>query len=218
MRKTELLLAAYIHDIWKLLRRGWKNRENKNYEIAHSELMKEFFDKIDWIPEKWKDIAFLASLHHWKDFSKFKKGLSDEGKFIAWCVYMADNISATERLDENETKLQNVREQPIKNIFSNIFPKKNWEIIDNISTYFDASTIEEPKFANLTNSNKIDFKNISDNFVKDFKKFIKDNEEITEKTIYQIDILLQKYFTFVPSDAYKSIPDISLYIYLWKLL
>jgi len=50
-----------------------------------------------------------------------------------------------------------------------------------------------------------------DNFKEEFKNFLKNNEKITKKTIYQLDVILQKYLTFVSSDAYENIPDISLY-------
>ena len=64
--------------------------------MSHSEILVEIFDKLKANSE-WQDIVYIASLHHAKDFQKFKDNLSDDDKFLAWCIYMADNISAKER-------------------------------------------------------------------------------------------------------------------------
>jgi len=51
---------------------------------------------------EWKHIAKIASYHHQKDYSHFKNELNEEDRFIAWCIYMADNISAKERNEKDE--------------------------------------------------------------------------------------------------------------------
>jgi len=196
----KLLLWAWIHDLWKLAWRGWIERKWKKYDTAHSEILVEMFDKLKASSE-WQDIAYIASLHHAKDFQKFKDNLSDDDKFLAWCIYMADNISAKERNEAWDDEKSTTRKQPIKNIFSTIF--------DGRESYFDAKTINEVSTSSWYSDNFSDFNKLYEDFDTELKYFL--SNEISENTHYQIDILLQKYLSFVPSDAYKSVPDVSLY-------
>ena len=209
----KLLLWAWIHDLGKLVWRGWIEREWKEYDTAHSEILVEMFDNLK-ISDEWKDIAYIASLHHAKDFQKFKDNLPDNDNFLAWCIYMADNISAKERNEDNEKYLKNTtRNQALENIFSKFFVEKNETILSNIkNSYFDAKTIYKiDSSTNLNSKQKTDFQTLYQQFKKELNVFLNQNIKISENTLYQLDILLQKYFTFIPSDAYKNIPDVSLY-------
>ena len=213
MSKTlqKLILWAWIHDLGKLAWRGGYNRKWKKYETAHSEILVELFDELQ-ANEEWKHIAKIASYHHWRDFKNFRDTLNDEDRFLAWCIYMADNISAKERNEDYDKILRNTtKNQSIENVFNRIFEEEKKEIIDSLKvSYFDAKKLNEVSNSTWLNSEQIsDFKKLFDEFKQELKKIVQ--QPINENTIYQLDILLQNYLTFVPSDAYENIPDISLY-------
>ena len=202
-------LASLIHDVWKLFQRGWDKRKLNKYSTAHSEVMYEFIEENTTKESQWIEIAKIASYHHSTDFSKFKNNLSDESKFLAWCIYMWDNISSSERI-KNEEKNEKIGKQPIVNIFSEIFENINQDKVDK---HYKASTIDEKLdniiFNNVKSNETTNFSKLSQDFKEEFKQVLK--EDVDETTIDKVDILLQKYFTFVPSDSFQNIPDISLY-------
>ena len=206
----KLLLWSWIHDLGKLAWRWWYSRKWKKYETAHSEILIELFNELE-LDKEWKEILQISSYHHWRDFQKNKKYLSDEDRFLAWCIYMADNISATERNENYDKNLRNsTKAQPIENIFNRIFESQKKEIVDNLNTsYFDAKTINKISNSAWNSNNLSDFQKLFKEFKEEIKIIIQ--QPINENTIFQIDVLLQNYLTFVPSDAYENIPDISLY-------
>jgi len=209
--KDKLLLWAWIHDLGKLAWRWWYKRRKTNYDVAHAEILVEMFDELTF-NQDWKQIAYIASLHHAKDFNLYKDKLQEKDKFLAWCIYMADNISAKERnLDYKKDLKNTTKNQAIENIFNRVFEEEKEIITDNLKTsYFDANTLTNVSSSTWINSKQeSDFKKLYESFKNDLKIF--SNWKITQNTIFQLDVLLQNYLTFVPSDAYKSIPDISLY-------
>ena len=147
---------------------------------------------------------------------------------------MADNISSMERIDEEY--LEPSREEYIKNaglrtVFENIFAEKQ---LKNKRSYFP-QTLQETSFEITDKGTNFEgaqfdakiiggvddgrvrkgFQLLADQFTKKLEKialeFPNPAPKDIKKLIYVIDSLAQNYFTFVPSDAYKSIGDISLY-------
>jgi len=206
----KLILWAWIHDLWKLAWRWWWTRSWNIYNIAHSEILIELFDDIN-ASEEWKYIAKIASIHHKSDFDRFKDNLSDEDRFIARCIYMADNISAKERNEKTEDDyLEHAKNQGIRNIFSLIFQEDNFEKKVTQESYFNAQSLKEINYSTLIWwVQKSFFEDLFEKFKQDLKKIVQ--IPIDETTIYKLDVLLQNWLTFVPSDAYENIPDISLY-------
>ena len=226
----KVIIWAYIHDLWKMIRRGWENRKSKKYNVAHAQLTKEFFDNFSWF---WKEIWTLASLHHVKDFIKYNFD-NTEDKFVAWCIYMADNISSWERIDEwdNQEK-ENIKHIWLTCIFENVYKDKLKEKLTNKFQYtpetldksnliptnkwkiFEESIVKLLDKQIKANDIKNWFKNLKDEFKDKFKKFIIDYIDVKKDNLkeisYKFDMLCQNYFSLIPSDAYKSIWDISLY-------
>lgn len=235
----KLIIASSLHDMGKLLWRGGATRGSLNYKIAHAQYAYDFFhDEKKNYSSFWKEIWLLASLHHAADFFSYKKRTSEVQKQLAWVVYMADNISSGERIDEEnleeKKEYQNIKHFWLRPIFENIFT-------DSLSSsaWYVPMTLEDLNFKVIEWD--IALNSIEDGFLKGFVKFqwnmsvanwFKDlaahfSEELEKLTkeynkddfdenelrvlIKKLDTLLQNYFTFVPSDAYKSLWDISLY-------
>lgn len=244
----KIIIASYLHDLGKLMRRWWQNRnlnsKTKNwfnpYQIAHAQQVFEFMLDNDF-NDLWKQIWLIASLHHARDWKNYNFE-NDNTKNLAWIVYMADNISSNERIDRidetaTDKQYENIKHIWLTSIFENIFkdtktnkakytylPKSLWEL--NIKSFFPTDkgrSFEDAYLQNLMkniwNTDISDwFKKLNENCQKDLKNLISEsnlNNDSSDKEfkefIYKLELLLQNYFTMVPSDAYKSIWDISLY-------
>lgn len=233
----KLILWAYLHDMGKLLWRGGVVRKKKKYEIAHAQYVADFFSQDQFSPF-WKEVWLLASLHHYKDFKAFKNwdffSNPEEGKSIAWTIYMADNISSMERIDEENLEESNdvyIKNFGLRTVFENIFSDTgltnkrfyfpetlhhtDFQLSDMGDSFegarFDAKIIKGVDGERV----KMKFENLAQNFMRALEnlalRYPFPTQETTKKLMYSLDMLLQNYFTLVPSDAYKSIGDISLY-------
>lgn len=234
---TKIIAAAYLHDMGKLLWRGWYTRKKNTYEIAHAQYVFDFFNK-DQFSDFWKEVGLLASLHHAKDFFKYKKrdtfSNPEEAQQIAWTIYMADNISSKERIDEEtlwETREEHIKHFGLKTVFENLFAD---QYLTNLRSYIPES-LEKSKFLLTDKGNsfegcyfdtniigKIGDHQIKGGFEALSKEFDLKLQKLAEQfptpdssnskiLLYALDQLTQNFFSLVPSDAYKSIGDISLY-------
>ncbi len=243
----KVIIASYLHDIWKLFVRAWYSRVTKKYWVSHAEHLKNILEnwseyiklnlwdnnnlesKLDKIKKSsfWKDIWILWSLHHWVDFSKYWK-IDEAGKEykrefrqMIFCIYMADNIWSFDRLsnDNEGEKLDNsnFRKQWLTTIYENIFNLSDKKEFTNSFSY-SADILGEESIDNLIpNNDDTNFKWLANKFLIDLIELIHSNLDFTDIGklkifISKLDILAQKYFTFVPSDVYQwKIFDISLY-------
>ncbi len=206
-----LTIAAYLHDIWKLAIRGWNFREQKNYEVAHSQFVNDFLEDF-W--KEWSDIWTIASHHHGKDIDAVlnSQNVDEDIKFATWCVYMADNISALERIEANQKEDFSHIKYPLWNIFDVLrfgekieTNKEEWRKPVKL-TKFDAKGVSWWQTK--------EYDDLYDEFKTQLEKLIKSDLELKNfnKFISQLDALLQNYLTLVPSDTYNTqIADISLY-------
>jgi len=236
----KIIIASYLHDIWKLFVRAWFFRITNDFEVSHAEHLKsifenwsEYIEKNLWLnnslQEKlekinksdfWKEIAILWSLHHWRDFSNFSKNYDKDFRKMIFCVYMADNLASKDRLSENEEEnleKANFRNQWLTSIFENIFDFSKEKKFTNNFCY-EAKTLSKENIWNLIpKKQKTDFTGLANSFLEEFVSLIYENIELNslEKLkifVYKLDILLQKYFSFVPSDVYQwKLFDLSLY-------
>lgn len=89
----KIIIASYLHDIWKILWRGWFDRiifnNEKDYKVSHAQIMRDFLlypkdffekNKKTWFSynleledfknnDFWKDIVYIWSLHHKNDMN-----------------------------------------------------------------------------------------------------------------------------------------------------
>lgn len=247
----KILIASYLHDIWKLLYRweytNFSNLEDK-FTKWHSDIWYKFLYSVlleNWLDQDnfWKDIIYIAFLHHSSDINKYINDIKWKEFFrLVKAVYFWDNISSIERDREDEKDItdysKKVNKKGLYSLFNFINLKlnnddtynyiykpislKDFNIEKIIYDNYDINSINDMMpnyFRFLTTSNEVNFKDLTLNFVSDFKKFFKHNivnekstKEELKEFIYKLDILMQTYLSFVPSDAYNiKYPDISLY-------
>lgn len=235
----KVVVASYLHDMWKLLWRWGIERKSTKYNVAHAQQVFDFFnDKKSTYSDFWKEIWLIASLHHAKDFYGYKDWKDETQRQLAWIIYMADNISSRERVDEENLEewkeYEHIKHFWLRPVFENVFsdqlssrfgyiPKTlndidfkmtdKWATLDKVENWFLKWVLKLWWDESINKG----FKDLAEKFVKDLNTLVLEfNEEnLTEQQlkilINQLDILLQNYFSFVPSDAYTSIWDISLY-------
>ncbi|MDI6916958.1 MAG: type III-A CRISPR-associated protein Cas10/Csm1 [Thermoplasmatales archaeon] len=202
MKENEVLrLSALLHDIGKFWQRTWEYPD-KN----HSELGSKFAEKSDL-----DEISDLILNHHSPKKSKNKK--------IAEILQKADWESAEER-EESEDN-QEVRKEPLRSIFSKIDIEK-MEGYKPTDWYYHLAPLmlkEEMIFPSDNKSSALKAQ-VLDNqykamwekgFIPEFDKISQKNTNAFYTTLYH---LLQKYTSYMPSAAYKSVPDIALFDHL----
>jgi CRISPR-associated protein Csm1 len=245
----KIIIASYLHDIWKLLWRWWFNRlEQRDFKVAHAQHLRDILlfwedyykqNKPTWIKdfldlkdnEFWKDIAYIWSLHHSGDKLEYNKFFdyindTDEKEFrkkLVSIVYLGDNIASLDRFQEENDKAEKeekendktIKQTGLWSIFENIF---NLENNLNNNKYFS----NKDKLENINipiYENKDDFNILAKDFYDELIVLIKWNinietkeEKEFKKFIYDFDLLFQRYFSLVPSDAFQWITqDLSLY-------
>lgn len=199
MDEKIIQLAALLHDIGKF----WQRAGEKG---KHSEIGNRFIKM--YIPEQWQGCAGLVSVHH--DTAAYTSEGFDQLKR----VISGDWLSSKERKEREEGETADVKATPLISIFSKIgigkgglppeysYPVKNLTLDRNILF---------PK--------KAEKGDLSENYKVLWNNFIKEVDKI--KTITDFDAyfntlyyILQKYTWGVPSAAYRSEADISLFDHL----
>ena len=199
MEKQELnfykiIIASYLHDIWKILWRWWFDRlsfnDNNYYKVAHAQHLRdiliypeEYFElnkKTGFSYNKelkdfkdlefWKDIVYIWSLHHAWDKADYNKVFD----------YIVDNNEKDFRkrlvsivyLSDNIASLDrfreenNIDEKELDNI--NIRETWLWSIFENI---FNFSKPERNNYSFLPDIlENIDISKKDLNVIQDFKK------------------------------------------------
>jgi CRISPR-associated protein Csm1 len=204
MEIEKVQLAALLHDIGKFYQRAGKSHghEYNNLEIkdygysgAHGKwsasFVKEIFDD--------DDIEDLVLYHH--------NPKSDLGKI----VQKADHHSAIERLDLKEEELneknRQVAKEPLISVFSNIKLNNNNKT-DEHYIPLEPLSLKSSAFNDLKpvpgKNVNLDYKTLWN----DFSMIIKRLKSPNFNTVLS---LLKKYTSTMPSAAYVSKADISLY-------
>jgi CRISPR/Cas system-associated protein Cas10 (large subunit of type III CRISPR-Cas system) len=186
----KLVIAAYLHDIWKLAIRGWNYRNQKNFEVAHAQFVNDFLDKLN--NKDWADIWTIAAHHHWKDVNAVLNWDFDEDiKFATWCVYMADNLSAKERLEANEKEDFSHISFPLWNIFDVL---RFWDVVEtNKKQWWEPVKLSDFEATSIDYNQTEKYKNLFNDFEKDLENLIKSNLQIENfnKFISQLDTLFK---------------------------
>lgn len=186
-------LGALLHDIGKV---GQRAGLSGNHSDIGSEMLRAV------LPESIGGVAGLVSMHH------DCYCLSSPGFEPLKILILSDWISAGERsTDETSTDAHS----PLISIFSNINvgkgePKSGGFYYAPSTLRIDPSTIFPKRaFEPLEAS----YKRLWDALKKDLKEL----QKLSDPNAYLLTslYLMKKYTLFVPSAAYKSVPDITLY-------
>ncbi len=193
----DVQMAALLHDIGKFLQRA-----DREYHLtAHEKLGASFI----------RDIGLNVQienmvLYHMGSLSP----LNGKDKFLADIIQKSDRYSSKER--EKIEGTADTMTEPLISVFSKLkLNEKN----DTKEHYYPVTKLELKKFPFPIRTKKEAMKggwNLQPSYEKIWKDFSEDIKKIQNcisfDTIYH---LLRKYTSFIPSAAWKSYPDISLF-------
>ena len=203
MDKENLEFAALLHDIGKFSQRGEFDYDakfsNSDYGSngAHAKwsadcIMKKFND----------DIVDLALYHHNPNGSNYPE--------LCAMLQKADHHSSAERICADKQK---VKETPLISIFSEVKIENN-NVPDEYYVPLKALNLDDdfesikPK---VNSKGAMDGYNLVPNYKKLWSKFIKEFSDLSKSDYNTVLALLRKYTSSIPSAAYVSKPDISLF-------
>lgn len=191
-------MAALLHDIGKF----WQRADRRYHRTAHEKLGASFVRDIGLNVQ-----AEQMVLYHMGSLAS----LSGKDKFLADIIQKSDRYSSKER--EKIEGTADTMVEPLISVFSNLkINEKN----DTNEHYYPVTKLELKKFPfpiiskkeamkggwNLQSS----YENVWNEFYGDVKKI--QNKYLSFDTMYY---LLRKYTSFIPSAAWRSYPDISLF-------
>ncbi|MDR3222234.1 MAG: type III-A CRISPR-associated protein Cas10/Csm1 [Methanobrevibacter sp.] len=192
MELEKIQIAALFHDIGKFHQRIGK-------KVKHSSL------SADFVKEIWEDdVADLVLYHH--EPAELKN--SPKYKEMAQIIQKADHHSANERIEDD--KNHNVNATPLISIFSKVKLENNKEIkeyylpLEKLNLNISGEDSFESLRPRLSDKVSLDYKTLWKEFTDEFKKL---NSPDFNTSL----ALLKKYTSTMPSAAYVSKPDISLF-------
>jgi CRISPR-associated protein Cas10/Csm1 subtype III-A len=224
-------LVDFFHNKWKFCYTWWVSETRKEISrLASYHHARDYFDNHWWMKTSIRDRAQATELQQqlawiiymWDNlWSQDRKNRIDdqeweEREYIkhVWLTSIFENIFIEEDIDPEKTQRWYSKTYLPSKVSDEIKFVDKWY-------WFD----EEEKFMqdrmkhNGNTAVSEWFKTLADWFIVELKHLINQYVDINDgellqvwpRLISQLDILTQQYFSFVPSDAYKSIGDISLY-------
>ncbi len=209
------VIGALLHDIGKLVQRAqWDEITRK-----HAEVGKEFLEGIETLKgsEFSSPIIEFVGMHHDKESQELS------GNRTYNSIVEGDQISASERKERENKGKPNI--DPLIPISAKINVKiddsntlglekeeeNKWGFTNITEETFPFPNNENPKL-----SQEI-YKKLNSDFIKDFDKIIEiyksslSGEEHLENFVVSLLSVLKRYTSYIPSAAYKSEADISLF-------
>ena len=195
--------ASLLHDIGKFYQRmDNQGPSNKAYDSKFDELSTSDYGEngahgkwsADFVSKFYDDeVENLVLYHH-----NPSKSIDND---LCSIVQKADHHSSSERNDA-ETK-QNVLESPLISIFSRINDSKEYYVPLKELNIDDSIYPKEYK--------EMSGYNLQPDYKTLWAKFVKEFEKINSNDFDTVLALMKKYTSTIPSAAYKSVSDISLY-------
>ena len=210
-KSAEIVLAALLHDIGKFAQRAEHKFEFKDIEEQL------FLPLKEGRPAYKHALYTLKFLEVFKDYlpkpsNEFERADENYINFAAkhhkpenpyeWIIAEADRISAG--MDREEAELVGER---LLSVFSEVFLEKS----KNEYVYYDLCALEpnENIFPKKSFEKSVDYKNLWDKFLKDFKSLPYNYDfHIYLPSLISV---LEKYTWCIPSAIYHTLPDISLF-------
>ena len=211
-----LQFGAFLHDVGKFQQRGMKKIK------AHAVLGEEFVKNLG-LGEK---IGRMVASHH-------RPSSCCEMRKLAEIVQEADQLSASEREEKEDQEEVDVSEEPLRTVFSYVVgKKKEYEPKKNERFYrisrlkigelgigekeFEAEKRllypkKEKKDAFAQKSGRECYSEMWQEMTSELRKIKSERSEAFFTTLFHI---LMKYTSQIPSAAYYSVPDITLFDHL----
>ncbi len=196
----DVQIAGILHDIGKFQQRAYK----KYHRTPHEKLSKTFVKNIGQSAQ----VENMVLSHMGRDYSS---SLDQKDKFLSGIIQKSDSYSSKER----ENRIQGVGDTKVEPLIP-IFSKLNISDKNNMEEYFyPVKKLELKDFPFPVKSKKEavgkiwgDLQHSYQETWEDFSKDVKKVNHLSFSTIYH---LLKKYTLFIPSAAWISYPDISLF-------
>jgi len=200
--------AALLHDIGKFYQRTGKSENNKyskltiedfGYSGAHSKWSASFVDDMGLDPS----ISELILYHH------YPSKLKGELKILGDILSEADHLSSSERKADSDKK--DPMKEPLVSVFSRL------KVSDSESETHYYYPLKKLDFNSIPYPEPFKEKTMGGwNLTPEYKLlwdgFIKKSQVISGRpSIERLLCLLEEYTTFIPSAAYVSLPDVSLF-------
>ncbi len=195
-----LIIGALLHDIGKFAQRGGEKGK-------HSVLSEKFILSI-LKNTPWQEAANFALRHH------------DPLKYEDKIIQLADWLSAGERRTRELEETPEVSREPLISIFSQIVIKEDGDSGSKINLHYCPPVFIEKNIEKIfPQKDKEEVIRKTQGFQQLYSYFRKEAEYLKgisrfNDLIVKILYLLEKYTLFVPSSAYKDIPEISLFHHL----
>lgn len=208
-----LQIASLLHDIGKFFQ-----RTGKNHNDIYSTLTEDDFGDngahSKWSASFIKEIGLNHNIEEWALYHHKYTSLSERDKLMCRIVSTADIYSCKER-EDIEYKTQDIRKEPLISVFSNL----NISSINKRQEYYNHLTkleLKELLFPVASKKDTMKGWNLTPEYDILWKEFLKETKNISghHMSFDTLYYLLKKYTSFIPSAAYVSYPDISLFDHL----
>lgn len=217
-----LSVAALLHDIGKFAQRAQKQEyrsgndealilplmEGGKYSHQHALYTLGFLEKhlkelIRWIDIDTNKIAFAAGRHHKPENP------------IEYCIALGDQASSgidRKKLEQDRIKKQEkskFTDIPIVSVLSLVHTENSQNPV--LQKYLPLSPLDKADWTKASETLSIsskDYETLWEGFSEDWNNLAFSNKE---QFLYDIDSLLERWLSFIPSATYKTEPDVSLY-------
>lgn len=219
-----VVLAAFLHDIGKLLGRFTSELLDK---AQHPAFSSQFVSSHNQFFENFCDSALLKELvqkHHESSFFPVElrvQGITDpHTRSLAKLVSLADNLSSSERGDAS-TEYSAYKKVPLCSVIDRLYKDPAREDILRFRPMPLPSTTDEkmqkcifPEAFTAYQPGELN-RHIED-FGKEFEQYTKSVSETAafQAFLTHIDNLVYKYTWCIPSNTQEELPDVSLYDHL----
>lgn len=204
-------MSALLHDIGKFFQRTDIHHDNKYADLtkndfgengAHSKWSASFANTLG-LP---KEVEQLTLYHH------NPSAMLKEYRDLCKMIQEADHLSSAERIKSEERR--DVKKEPIISIFSTLYREEKER--ENRYYYSVEPLVPlNPQMPKRTKATAFEGWKMSPDYKELWKSF--EGECVKCKNHLSVDnllYLLEKYTTYMPSAAYVSEPDVSLYDHL----
>lgn len=209
-----LQMASVLHDIGKFwLRTG--QRHHDTYKVLTRDDFGEIGAHSKWSASFIRDMRLNMHIEEYALYHHKYTSLSERDKLLTNIVSKADTYSCKERTDLGHTA-DDVRKEPLISAFSNLKINHNNKTQEY---YYPLKKLELEKLPFPVESKKEAMKgwNLQYSYAELWKEFSADAKIVSSMNPVPFDTmyyLLKKYTSLMPSAAYVSYPDISLFDHL----